>query len=110
MRWLYRRRFSLIQGIQHIQHRLLKIRTDIEAKIDIAIPRPDIRRHLHHTRHLSKRSLLRLHNTGLDFLWCSIPPGGIDIDLWILEVRQHLNRQRRNPHHTQHKQKNSRRQ
>ena len=69
IRW---RRLGMVQGIQHVDHRLLQISADVELHIYF---------------------FLRLNDVGLDLLWCGVAPGRIDVDLGVFDVRQHLYRQ-----------------
>ena len=101
-----RQLFGAVQRIQHVKHRLLQIRTDVEAQVDVAVARAHIARHLDDTGYLAQRVFLRLDDAGFDFLRCRVAPRGVDVYLGILEIRQHLYRQRGDADQAEYEQQN----
>ena len=99
---------DVIQRIEDVEHRLLQVGTDVEAEVHVAVSGPHVARHLDHARYLPKRILLGLDDTGFDLLRRRVAPGGIDVNLRILEVRQHLDRQRSDTGQSQHEQQHGR--
>ena len=103
-----RQLFGTVERIEHIEHRLLQIRSDIETQVHVAVTGADVARHLDDTGYLPQRVFLRLDDAGFDLLWCRVAPGGIDVDFGILEIRQHLYRQRGDTDQAEHEQQDGR--
>ena len=79
-----------IQSIEYVEHGLLQVSADVEYEVYIAIAGAHITRHLNNAGNLPKHRFLWLDDVGLDFLRRGISPRGVDVDLGILEVGQHL--------------------
>ena len=93
---------NMIQCVQYIEHCLLQICTNVESQMNVTVSGPDVTRHFYNAGYLPKRVFLWFDNAGLHFLRRGVAPGSVDIDLRILEIRQHLDGQRRDTDYAEH--------
>jgi hypothetical protein len=98
--------FGAVQRIEYIEHGLLQIGADVETQVDVAITGADVARHFDNTRNLPQGIFLWLDDAGFNLLGRCIAPRSIDVDLGILEIRQHLYWQRSDADQAQYEQQN----